>query len=60
MTLMLLSSFLVNLTLNFNTCIFFSQAVYITAIAPYVVLLALLIKGVTLDGAYDGTCQCSL
>lgn len=30
------------------------KAVYITAIAPYVVLLALLIKGVTLDGAYDG------
>ncbi|OQR72161.1 sodium-dependent serotonin transporter-like [Tropilaelaps mercedesae] len=30
------------------------KAVYITAIAPYIVLFALLVKGVTLDGAYDG------
>ncbi|XP_018497703.1 sodium-dependent serotonin transporter [Galendromus occidentalis] len=30
------------------------KAVYITAIAPYVVLFALLVKGVTLDGAADG------
>jgi len=33
-------------------CIF--QAVWVTALAPYVVLFILLIRGVTLPGAYEG------
>ena len=31
-----------------------SQVVYFTATFPYVVLVILLIRGVTLDGYYDG------
>jgi SNF family Na+-dependent transporter len=31
-----------------------TQVVYFTATFPYVVLLLLLIRGVTLDGYYDG------
>lgn len=33
---------------------FFLQAVWITALAPYVVLIILLARGVTLPGAMDG------
>lgn len=34
--------------------VFPSQAVWITATMPYVVLLILLLRGVTLDGSLDG------
>ena len=34
--------------------IYLQQVAYFTALFPYVVLLALLIKGLTLPGSYDG------
>ena len=36
------------------SCLFYYQVAYFTAIFPYVILLSLLIRGVTLPGAVDG------
>ena len=44
-------SFKIHFGFNERGCL---QVVYFTAIFPYFVLFALLIRGVTLDGAYDG------
>lgn len=40
--------------IHVHVAIFWFQVVYFTATFPYVVLLLLLIRGVTLEGYYDG------